>query len=85
LDGNGDDFFDKYIDSEVGDRFWIAEPRNLNLRLRQQGGTFLIADNLNKTIMKLIEEDKKYDVEIHKLIFPHSIIVDIYAGLKKCT
>ena len=54
------------------------------MRLRQQGGTFLISDDLSTPIFSQIEHNQSYnDIVAHKIIIPHSIVTDLYSTLGK--
>ncbi len=84
FDRKSDTFFEEYIDAKCHNLLWITEPRNLNLRLRQQGGTFLISDDLSTPIFSQIEHNQSYnDIVAHKIIIPHSIVTDLYSTLGK--
>lgn len=81
---NGDDFYEKHIKSHIHNLVWCLEPARLNLRIRQQGGTFIVHDDMRMRFEQAIISNPIYrDITIDKIIFPHKIVPDIFILLTK--
>lgn len=75
--------FDRVLDNRSHDVLWFVDPVQLNNRLEQQAGTFLISGSFDKSIEELLNLEIYSDVRIEKLCISHEFYENIYALLRK--
>lgn len=78
-----EDAFDKYLDNSSHDVLWFVDPLQLNNRLEQQAGTFLISGPFNKSIEELLNLDIYSTVRMEKICISQKFYKNIYALLRK--
>lgn len=84
ISADPDKFFHDYIDRSSYPLLWCIEPLRLNLRLRQQGGTFMTANEISRKFQDAIDGYSIYkDIQVDKIDIPHSMIPDISIMLTK--
>ena len=84
LEMDGDRFYLEHIQNKSYGLLWCLEPVKLNLRMRQQGGTFIVCDDMKLRFEEALNSNTIYqNVRIDRLVFPHSIVSDAFILLNK--
>ncbi|WP_138512912.1 FRG domain-containing protein [Rhodoferax bucti] len=75
--------FEKILDNRSHDVLWFVDPVQLNNRLEQQAGTFLISGSFDKSIEELLNLEIYSEVHMDKICISHEFYKNIYALLRK--
>ncbi|WP_454741329.1 FRG domain-containing protein [Cupriavidus necator] len=78
-----DDVFDNVVDRFSYNIAWIAEPKELNVRLDRQSGSFLLSGNKGARIKDILEAPLYADVAMYKYRIPAKLHQGIFALLRK--
>lgn len=80
---NHDRIFDNIVDRFSYDVAWIAEPKQLNLRLDRQAGSFLISGNKGIKIADALDSNLYADVKMYKFCIASELYAGIFTLLRK--
>ena len=83
VEQNPDHIFDEFIDPESYDLAWITEPKECNVRLDRQSGSFIFSGNREKRIQEILEKPEYDNVDIRKITFDSNLYGDVYGILKR--
>lgn len=84
LKDDPDNFYESCIEKVRKDLFWFIEPSCLNLRLKQQGGTFLVSDDLDNLLHSQIINNPTYNhITIDKITIPSTLFFEVHNLLSK--
>lgn len=78
-----DEVFEEVVDPNKYDIAWIAEPRELNVRMDRQEGTFLLSGNREKRIAEILAEPLYSAVPMEKLIISGNLHGKAFGLLRK--
>jgi hypothetical protein len=81
--GEEDELFDEIVDRFSYEILWVTEPKEVNIRIDRQAGTFLISGDREKRVDDLLGSDIYKNCEVYKYIIPKENITGIYALLRK--
>lgn len=78
-----DEVFENTVDRFSYNIAWIAEPKQLNVRLDRQSGSFLLSGNKGARIADVLRSTPYSDVSMYKLVIPSKFYEGIFALLRK--
>jgi hypothetical protein len=80
---NQDEVFENFVDPHTYDIVWIAEPKQLNVRLDRQAGSFLLSGNRGLRIQDVLNSELYNDVKMYKFVIPNDLYEGIFVLLRK--
>jgi hypothetical protein len=83
INSKQDEVFEQVVDVGTYDIAWIAEPRELNVRMDRQEGTFLLSGNRAKRIAEILDQSVYKDVPMDKLIISGDLHGKTFGLLRK--
>ncbi|MGY2895748.1 FRG domain-containing protein [Deinococcus sp. UYEF24] len=84
LSSDRDVFYSTHVETGTYNLLWCMEPLKMNLRLMQQGGTFIFSDNISLKFEDALKNNSIYkNIPIDRIIFPHTLVSDIFILLTK--
>lgn len=78
-----DEIFDNVVDRFAYDIVWVAEPKQLNVRLDRQAGSFLLSGNRGLRIRDVLNSDPYKNAEMYKYRIHHALYEGIFSLLRK--
>ncbi len=78
-----DEVFEKTVDRFAYDILWIAEPKQLNVRLDRQAGSFLLSGNSGTKIEDILASQPYTDICFTKYCIPGNLYEGVFALLRK--
>jgi hypothetical protein len=83
ISGREDKLFDEVVDRFSYEVLWVTEPKEVNVRIDRQAGTFLISGDREKRVEDLLGSDLYKSCEVYKYVIPRDCIYGSYALLRK--
>ena len=83
ISGSEDKLFDEVVDRFSYEILWVTEPKEVNVRIDRQAGTFLISGDREKRVEELLGSETYKSCEVYKYVIPKECISGIYALLRK--
>lgn len=81
--GQEDSLFDDVVDRFSYEILWVTEPKEVNVRIDRQAGTFLISGDRTKRVEDLLVGGIYKECEVYKYVIPRGCITGIFALLRK--
>ncbi len=81
--GKQDEIFTEVVDRFSYDIAWVTEPRQLNIRLDRQSGSFLLSGNRGHRIAEIVNSSVYSGCDFVQYVIPGSLYKSLYALLRK--